>query len=111
MARSNVGCSIGSRSRSEALKDKNIRKLMYQSQNTSKEHQKARKLLIQKLKASQEQAAQCFDDLNKKELTKEELLGLYKPNEAMTWEQQMDDQVRAVTFGVLCVNANDLALG
>eukprot|EP00029_Vermamoeba_vermiformis_P008219 TRINITY_DN3782_c0_g1_i1.p1 TRINITY_DN3782_c0_g1~~TRINITY_DN3782_c0_g1_i1.p1 ORF type:complete len:1656 (-),score=450.40 TRINITY_DN3782_c0_g1_i1:84-5051(-) len=85
---------IGSRSRSEALKDKNIRKLMYQSQNTSKEHQKARKLLIQKLRASQEQAAQCFEDLNKKELTKEEILNLYKPNEVMTWEQQMDDQIK-----------------
>ncbi len=73
---------------------------MYQSQNTSKEHQKARKLLIQKLKASQEQAAQCFEDLNKKELTKEELLNLYKPNEAMTWEQQMDDQVRSFTLTI-----------
>jgi hypothetical protein len=51
-------------------------------------------MLIQKLKASQELSAQCFEDLNKKELTMDELLALYKPSEEASWEQKVDDQVQ-----------------
>jgi cold shock CspA family protein len=74
---------IGSRSRSELLKSRNLRTLVFQGQNTGREHQKARKLLNQRLRTIQENITEAFKELNKCVLSLDDLLTLCKGTEVM----------------------------
>jgi hypothetical protein len=56
---------IGSRSRSEALKDKNLRKIMYESGKTGKQQQRAFQDINARLDELQVQIQVCIENLNK----------------------------------------------
>jgi len=61
---------IGSRSKSEELKEKNIKKLVIQSTRMGKEQWNEKKGLIGKLKNLQAELEECFEDLSKTVLSR-----------------------------------------
>lgn len=56
---------IGGRSKSDILKEKNIRKLMYESGHTGKQHHRSRNDINAQLDQLTDQIETCISDLNK----------------------------------------------
>lgn len=72
---------IGSRSKSEALKEKNLRSLMFETGRIGKQHQKARYEINFQLEQLQSQIDLCIKDLNQKTLTLEQLKQVITPEQ------------------------------
>lgn len=58
---------IGGRSKSDALKEKNIRKLIYEAGKTGKQHHRSRFDINQQLDQLHDQIQQCIYELNKQQ--------------------------------------------
>jgi hypothetical protein len=70
---------IGGQSKSDALKERNLRKLMFESGKTGKQYNRRMKDIRIQLESLEEKIRQCVADLNKQELTLDQIKTVARP--------------------------------